>query len=815
MNGGGEGDGISVDEWLTDGDRGEATTAEATGVDEPVVIPDPPTPPMALEPEIDSAAAESTDASTTTPADPTDDDTTEAAGPTVDPNTTTADPTDDDTTEAAGPTVDPNATTAVPAIRLDPPEPTALAGGETTAESPGSDHDPGDEAGPAEAGTNDATTHDVGPSDDDIESGVVAAEDTTDGDAPAGTDASTGTTEAGSDTADTADPSGDSTDEATAAGGSLTNETDEPEGSQESGGTSADATAELPAGQAPATDPTAPMPTPVTPPAETSTGTSRSGRRVALILVGAVVGLYLLVAAAWAVDAASHRDRAMRGVHIDDIDVGGDDREELGDAIATLTDRLSDEDLVVSVGSTSITTDPVALGTIPESDAIIDEALAARRGGFLPLRPLTWAAGLFSRHTIAATYAVDPVVTRRGVAEVVAPELEAPTEPTMTFNGRELGLVAGASGVTVDAETVIDELPATIAAGPPYQLEVPDLDAPPELSDESVEDLAAELNEQTSEPITVRVLDKEVTVSPNSQRSWIVFDGSDGEAAWTIDEAAALDELQPLFPVLGSEDQQARFEVIDEEPIIIPAAETVVCCAEGAAEVLAETIAAPFPVTQDTDEEGEEDPAGEEEEAEPELRLAELEPEITGFDEGVAELETLGIVELVSTFTTEHACCENRVKNIQRFADLTQGAIIRPARTSPSTGSSVAEPGRTASSRPGPSPRETSRTRSGAASASTPPRSSTHRSMPASSSSSTSRTRSTSPATPGGGKPRSPGPAPISTYATTPPTGSWSGTSTPRPRSPCRSIRPSTSRWRTWSAGAPPTVSAASTSLPG
>ncbi|MEL6985637.1 MAG: hypothetical protein AAFO29_24610, partial [Actinomycetota bacterium] len=377
---------------------------------------------------------------------------------------------------------------------------------------------------------------------------------------------------------------------------------------------------------------------------------------------------------AWAVDAAAHRDQAMRGVHIEDIDVGGSDRDELDTAIAGLTDSLGDEDLEVTVGDTSITTDPVTLGAIPDTDTLIDEALDARRGGFLPFRPLTWAAGLFSRETIPARYVVDPVEARQGAAAVLAPELEDPVEPELEFDGDELALVPGSAGVTFDPELIIERLPDAVADGAPYELEIPADEADPALTDDDVQALADELNGATSEPITVRVLDKEVTLSPNSQRSWIQLDSSDGDADWTIDEDAALDELKPLFPVLGSEDQQARFEVLDEEPRIIPAAETVVCCAVGAGEALAEAIASPIPEPAEPDED--EDTSEEDEEAA--LRVAELDPEVTGEDEGVEELESLGIIELVSTFTTNHACCQNRVTNIQRFADLTQGVIIRP-----------------------------------------------------------------------------------------------------------------------------------------
>jgi vancomycin resistance protein YoaR len=40
--------------------------------------------------------------------------------------------------------------------------------------------------------------------------------------------------------------------------------------------------------------------------------------------------------------------------------------------------------------------------------------------------------------------------------------------------------------------------------------------------------------------------------------------------------------------------------------------------------------------------------------------------------------EKLQITRRVSEFTTEHACCEGRVTNIQRMADLVDGVIIRP-----------------------------------------------------------------------------------------------------------------------------------------
>jgi vancomycin resistance protein YoaR len=47
----------------------------------------------------------------------------------------------------------------------------------------------------------------------------------------------------------------------------------------------------------------------------------------------------------------------------------------------------------------------------------------------------------------------------------------------------------------------------------------------------------------------------------------------------------------------------------------------------------------------------------------------------------VADVEHLGIRELIGTFTTRHPCCRPRVQNIHRIADLLDGTIVLPGET--------------------------------------------------------------------------------------------------------------------------------------
>lgn len=53
-----------------------------------------------------------------------------------------------------------------------------------------------------------------------------------------------------------------------------------------------------------------------------------------------------------------------------------------------------------------------------------------------------------------------------------------------------------------------------------------------------------------------------------------------------------------------------------------------------------------------------------------------LEPKLT-----TEHARGLGIVQQVSTFTTNYACCQTRVTNIHRIADMVNGIVIRPGKT--------------------------------------------------------------------------------------------------------------------------------------
>ncbi len=407
-------------------------------------------------------------------------------------------------------------------------------------------------------------------------------------------------------------------------------------------------------------------------PAETPSA-SRGFSLVTFIKLAIVLALslYLLLVAAWAIDLARHQDTVMWGVEFAGTSLEGMSRGDLDEFFDQQRQELAATPIDVVVGDTTVTSDPVTLGMSFDRDVMVDEAMSVGRSGAFPARPLNWLGSLFGSEELEPRYSIDGDVTTAAAETVIASLLDQPVEPEMILDGNDqLIVLPGSSGITLSPRELVGRLPSVIEAGPPYALELQAIVAEPEVDQQALESIAAEINELTAEPVRIQVLDDIARVEPAMLKSWAVVE-TDGVPTWSFEPTRVLSDLRPLFPTLGSEDQQARFQIVDGKPIIVPASETVVCCDEESIGNLLAGLRAPISPA-DTDED---DSGGEE--AEPSRTIV-LEPTIVGFDEGVAELESLGIIEEVSSFTTNHACCENRVSNIQRFADLMQGVIIRP-----------------------------------------------------------------------------------------------------------------------------------------
>lgn len=362
------------------------------------------------------------------------------------------------------------------------------------------------------------------------------------------------------------------------------------------------------------------------------------------------LGLVVLLLAAYAVDRARAAGDVGRNVEVAGIELDGMSRAEVEAVAAELSADVADDEVVLSTGDALLPTTVGALGASLDGPALAERAADVRGGGPILTRPARWIASFFSTEELEPTYVVDEEVATAEVLRLAEDGLARPVEPTLVVDDGQLQAVEGTPGQRLDPAQVVAELPAVLAGPAPHVVDVDPLPLEPEGDLAALRAVADDANAVVTGPLVVTVEDQQITLETEELRSFLRLD--DEGTGWLLDGEAIDEALRPRFTGLGGPEQRARFDVVDGTPVILPASQAVVCCAEDSAQRITDALRAG---------------AGE-------VALATTTIE----DDGVAELEALGIVEEVSSFTTNHACCENRVRNIQRFADIVRGTIIPP-----------------------------------------------------------------------------------------------------------------------------------------
>ena len=372
-----------------------------------------------------------------------------------------------------------------------------------------------------------------------------------------------------------------------------------------------------------------------------------------------MVGALVLIVGAWAIDSALNRDAVARGVTAGGISLSTFDADEVRFAAGELTRSLSDEPFTLTVDGVALRTNPVDLGAEVDPEALVADALAARRGGFFLFRPFRWVGSLFSETEVDLKYRADAGRVAGAVSDITSELLEPPIEPRMRWGANEVIFVPGSDGKTVSAEELTSALPTTLAAGAPYSLSINSFSVSPDTNPDALIETADELNEALRWPMEIEVEGSVVELTPSQLTRWIRLVHSP-EPGWEVDERRALAELEPLFSGLGEPDQQPQFVVVMDRPLVAPARATLRCCGPGTGEALRTGLL--------SDRTPGDAP----------IKPVSLIARTASGQVGMDEMQSLGVIEQVSTFTTNHPCCANRVENIHLFSDTIRGTLILP-----------------------------------------------------------------------------------------------------------------------------------------
>jgi hypothetical protein len=235
-----------------------------------------------------------------------------------------------------------------------------------------------------------------------------------------------------------------------------------------------------------------------------------------------------------------------------------------------------------------------------------------------------------------------------------------PVDARVEYTGTSFEAVDGVGGQEPDLTELARRLVAASEDGT-GTVEVPFSPVEPELSLSRAQDVADMLNTRAGDGITVSVGAETATLplSLIGPATEITLGLTDWDLDIRWDEIA--DGIAARFPNVGAPGGEAIFAIEEDDDgenvvVIIPGAPATVCCDAASVDRLKQALRVDLEVAR--------------------LTLARVDGE-----RGQQWAEEQGVVELIGSFTTSYTPGQNRVTNIRRIAELTQGVLIEPGET--------------------------------------------------------------------------------------------------------------------------------------
>lgn len=377
------------------------------------------------------------------------------------------------------------------------------------------------------------------------------------------------------------------------------------------------------------------------------------------VLIVSVVG-FVLLAGLTLVGFRLVRSGSLPNLMVANWDVGALNETELRAAIEDLQSARRENPVVVRraaagaapPASTRVTAEE--LGYEIDVDATVERVLARGRQGN-PIEAL--------RDQLRATFgmiAVEPVddLSARARLDEVARELSSPPfYGGVEFSGNTVEPRYPEPGVVVSVSGLVEPVINAIRRPGGDSVTVRGRPAEPPTDESDVDALVQSAERTVDGPVELTLGERSLTFTPTdigrAIETTTTGNGDDVELVLEIPARAVRKRLEGVSS-FETPPVDARFETSGESVSIVPARPGFEFVPKITARQLLRVA----------------------------LRKGAAEAQLKGrtskADFTTADARTLDIKEQVSSFTTYHSCCEARVENIHRIADIVDGAIVEP-----------------------------------------------------------------------------------------------------------------------------------------
>jgi vancomycin resistance protein YoaR len=393
--------------------------------------------------------------------------------------------------------------------------------------------------------------------------------------------------------------------------------------------------------------------------------------RIAILAAAVPIVLLAWVSAVFTMDRASNDGEILGRVSVDGLPLGGLDVDDARQTMLSIEAALGSEPITVNIGDSALTLLPSQVGYDIDEQAIIDQALQQGRGkGFLA--DLGWWLGHFGSGPVELTY--EPTYNRDALIVLLHGwEIQAihdpPTDGGIDVEGTTVLPVYPASGTGLNFEATADLIEAHILGEVRGTVDAVTEFRVPVITGEQVDRAVVEAQDLIAQPVTLgRIIPETNVTFPIGVLAEALSSRQVGPQDAPVIEVFF--QLGPLARFIDPIRDQIETEPInatvgirpDDVPIII----------DGYPALLLDDGNLPAAVTQAARSVTRTGPLPTREGRQP--------------DFSTDDARALGIKELLYTATTFFPCCgdqtnRNRITNIQRIAEETNGAIVMPGAT--------------------------------------------------------------------------------------------------------------------------------------
>lgn len=359
---------------------------------------------------------------------------------------------------------------------------------------------------------------------------------------------------------------------------------------------------------------------------------------------------------AWTDHVASEGDVIAANVVYEGTDLSGVTVAAAAAAVEERAARILRTPFTIETGGDPIVATAAELGFSYDYDRALTEIVTARHSGGPIGVFLDWLSSPFSTVTVGDTLVFDPQSAAATLTTSPLAIVSPAVEPSLTMDGTNyLYLVPGQQGREIDVDGLVDRISRLDPDSGPRVISADLVSTFPSVTDRYAEEVADHLNALTADGIEVILGSQEATLTTAQTRRHLKTSVSNGAVRFEFDVDGLLHELERVVPGPVGDFQAPMFDIVDGDIVVLEGGTVPpVCCDLASVRHAAEGILAggkgPWALT---------------------TRLA-TDPELIAWADGSL------IVDKVSEFTTSHSCCQPRVTNIQRMADLVRGAYLVP-----------------------------------------------------------------------------------------------------------------------------------------